>query len=252
MRPASRWAVVTGAGETWRRFRADVRAIPGGAWRRWGAILAIGLVACGAASVGITILGRSWVANRGLQAWDERWLLTIADVGPMSFPDAILAESPGNLSYLIPLTLAVAVIAVRCHRPLVAVTILVSYWGVRPVVLAGWMTWDRGRPKLIADGLAAPGLHSFPSGHAALAIAVYGFLAYLWIRQSRSLIERTLAVLLTAAWVTMVSVARVRLGSHWPSDIVSGAVIGVLWLAVVIVAFRYAEKRRVIASVDRG
>ena len=57
--------------------------------------------------------------------------------------------------------------------------------------------------KLIGDGIAAPGLHSFPSGHAALCVAVYGFLAYLWIRSSRS------------AWA---SVESTKWGSSAPSS----------------------------------
>ena len=74
-----------------------------------------------------------------------------------------------------------------------------------------------------------------------MCIAVYGFLAYLWIRSSRSVAERVFAVLVVAVLTTTVSLARVRLGSHWPSDIVAGAVIGVAWLAVVIVAYRGAK-----------
>ena len=30
-----------------------------------------------------------------------------------------------------------------------------AYWLQRPVVIAGWLTWDRARPQLIADGIAA-------------------------------------------------------------------------------------------------
>jgi membrane-associated phospholipid phosphatase len=168
--------------------------------------------------------------------------MALAERGPISFPNAILLESPGNLAYLIPLTIAASVVAIRKHRPLIAITIQVSYWLQRPIVLIGWETWNRTRPKLIGDGIAAPGLHSFPSGHAALCVAVYGFLAYLWICSSRSIAEKLLAVVLVALLTATVSLARVRLGSHWPSDIIAGALLGVAWLSVVIVAYRGAVK----------
>jgi membrane-associated phospholipid phosphatase len=239
---ASHWAVVRGAQDLWRRLRADARTIPAGAWWGWAGILVGGMLLCAALSVTMTLLARGQ-REYGLQAWDERWLQWVEQHGPMKFPDAVLAESPGNLAYLIPLTLVAAIIAIRRHRPLVAFTVLVAYWGVRPIVLAGWMTWDRARPTLIADGVAAPGLHAFPSGHAALSVAVYGFLAYLWVRASGSRVERVIAVALAAAWVAMISLARVRLGSHWPSDVLAGATIGSAWLAVVIMAFRRAERR---------
>lgn len=231
------WAVARGAGDVWRTLRDDCRAIPRAAWWRWGGTLAAGFALCAALVYVITKFTHARVDD-GVQAWDERWLMKLADAGPFSFPNAILLESPGNLAYLIPLTLTASIIAIRKHRPLVAISIQVAYWLQRPLVLLGWQMWNRPRPKLIGDGIAAPGLHSFPSGHAALCVAVYGFLAYLWIRSSRSAVEKGLAVVLVALLTSLVSLARVRLGSHWPSDIIAGAVIGVAWLSVVILAYR--------------
>ena len=225
----------------WRTLREDCRAIPRRAWWRWGITLAVGFVVCGAVSYFGTTLAHARV-DQGLQAWDERMLMKLANEGPISFPNAILLESPGNLSYLIPLTIAASVIAIRRHAPLAAITIQVAYWLQRPLVIIGWQTWNRTRPKLIGDGIAAPGLHSFPSGHAALCVAVYGFLAYLWIRSSRSVLEKIVAVVLVAVLTALVSLARVRLGSHWPSDIVAGAVLGMMWVGVVIVAYRNAMR----------
>jgi undecaprenyl-diphosphatase len=244
------WVLIGAAQRLWRTLRDDCRTIPRRAWARWAITLVIGFALCAVLSVVTTTIARARL-NDGLQSWDERWLMWLEQHGPLSFPDAILAESAGNLMYLIPLTLAASVIAIRLRNPLVAIGIQVAYWGVRPVVLAGWMTWDRARPKLIGDGIAAPGLHAFPSGHAALTMAVYGFLVYLWIRRSGSLIERFLGVLVVLLIVTLVSVARVRLGSHWPSDIVAGAALGIAWLIVVIVATRTAERSRPLLDTHR-
>jgi membrane-associated phospholipid phosphatase len=182
------------------------------------------------------------LAPQGMQAWDERTLRWVEAHGPLSFGDAIVAESPGNLSYLIPATLAVAVLAALRGRPILALTALASYVLARPIVLLGWHFWDRPRPKLILDGAAALGTHSFPSGHAILGLSVWGLLAYLWIAASRSWIERAIAALLLAAWLVMICVARVRLGAHWPTDTIAGTVIGLAWLAVVVVALRRGER----------
>jgi len=54
--------------------------------------------------------------------------------------------------------------------------------------------------------------------------------------------EKTVAVALVSVLTALVSLARVRLGSHWPSDIVAGAVLGVMWVGVVIVAYRNAMR----------
>lgn len=235
------WFLTRALRDLWRTLRDDCRAIPRRAWRQWGITLAVGFIACGLLSYVVTRVARASV-NDGLQAWDERMLTMLAEDGPISFPNAILLESPGNLSYLIPLTVAASVIAIRRRAPLAAISIQVAYWLQRPIVIIGWQTWYRARPKLIGEGIAAPGLHAFPSGHAALCVAVYGFLGYLWIRSSRSLTEKAMAVVLVVLLTALVSLARVRLGSHWPSDILAGAALGVGWVSVVIVAYRNAMR----------
>jgi membrane-associated phospholipid phosphatase len=107
---------------------------------------------------------------------------------------------------------------------------------------AGWSLWNRARPDLIAGGIAAPGFHSFPSGHAVLVVVVYGLVAYLWVRASRSWLERLLAIGIFIVWASLVGTARLALGSHWPSDVLGGFVIGLVWLTMVIMALRRAEQ----------
>ncbi len=236
-----RWAVAHGFRDLVSRARAAHDELLPGAWRRWCATLVIGLVVCAVLSWGLAVGARA-LASRGLDEWDAR-VLRRFEHSPMSFQEAILLESPGNLIYLIPVTATAAAIAVLKRRPVFAASVVASYVLMRVIVLVGWMTWDRPRPTLIADGVAAPPLHSFPSGHIALAISAYGLLAYLWWERSRSGIERAIIVGLTLAWCGVCGAARVRLGTHWPSDVIAGAVLGVGWLACVIVALRRAEAR---------
>ncbi|MEO6437307.1 MAG: phosphatase PAP2 family protein [Tepidisphaeraceae bacterium] len=237
--PQSRWAAASAIRATVSQFRESLSALPAGTWRRWLVALLIGWTICAAMVVGITKYAQS-ASPRWLQDWDERTLRAI-ERGPMSFQNAILLESPGNLIYLIPLVACVAIVAIRRRQPVFAVTIVASYVLARTVVVLGWKLWDRPRPDLIAGGVAAPPLHSFPSGHIVLALSVYGLLAYAWIRSSRSVMERTLAIVLTAAWCASTGLARVRLGSHWPSDVIAGAVIGLAWLGVMVFALRRAR-----------
>ena len=237
--PAGRWALARGATATWRRFREAWDQLPRPAWRRWLLTLAIGFALSAGVMAAVTVLARGKAES--LTAWDERWLRWI-EAGPMSFSNAILLESFGNLAYMVPLTLAAMVWAARRGWPLLALSFPVAYVLQRPLVLLGWQMWNRQRPKLIADGIAAPGLHSFPSGHVALMVAVYGLLAYLWFRASRSAVERVLIVALVLALLGVTGWARLRLGAHWPSDVLAGYLIGAVWLASVIFALRRAER----------
>ena len=233
------WAIAEGGARTWRMFRTDLRALPRGTWRRWSVTVIIGWVACCALSAGMT----KWAQRaepRWLGAWDERTLRAV-ERGPITFQNAILLESPGNLIYMIPLVICVAIAAVRWRRPMLAVTVIASYLLARTLVILGWKLWDRPRPDLIADGIAAPPLHSFPSGHIVLALSVYLLLAYAWARASRSALERVLAFALALLWCAAAGYARVRLGTHWPSDVIAGGVLGLAWAAVMILALRQSD-----------
>ena len=232
------WLLARAARTTWSAFRDDWSQTPGAATRRWLATLAVGFVLCAGLSAAVTAAARA--NESALTARDER-VLRLIERGPVSFSNAILLESFGNLAYMVPLTLAAAVVAARARRPLLALSFPLAYVLQRPLVLLGWWMWNRQRPKLIAGGIAAPGLHSFPSGHVALMLAVYGLLAYLWARSSRSAAERTTIVLLLVLLLLTVGWARLRLGTHWPSDVVAGYVVGAAWLATVVLSLKRAE-----------
>ena len=243
--PAARprgWVSFRAAGDVFGRFAQEWRGLPPIAWRRWLATLLIGFVASAAVVAGMTRLARPRLgAGTPLAERDALLLRWMADNGPISYSNAILLESFGNLAFMVPLTALSFAVAARRGRPLLALSFVLTYLLQRPLVLLGWQLWDRARPRLVADGIAAPGLHSFPSGHAALTFSVYGLLTWLWVRSSRSWTERVVAVALFLVLVTVVAWSRVVLSTHWPSDILAGWVVALVWLATVITACRRAE-----------
>ncbi len=239
-RRAHGWAAPRYLADLWAQLLRHSRALPAAAWRRWLQITLIGLLLACALSAGLTLLAR-WAAPRGLQAWDEAILPLIIARAPLSFSGAGLVETPGNLYGMILLVGAAVLVAIRAGRPLIVASFLSLYWLGTAVLWAGWLLWDRARPELVAGGIAAPGLHSFPSGHILHTVAVYGFLAYLWCRATGSWLERALVLILCLAFNIAVAVARLVLGAHWPSDTIGGAAIGLFWLLVGIVALRRAE-----------
>jgi undecaprenyl-diphosphatase len=227
--------------QAWAQFRADWAMLPHGAFKRWAWTVLIGLFLCCGLVAGSSMVGPG-IAERGMQEWDRRVLLWI-ERGPVTLQSAILLESPGNFLYMIPVTVAAAVLAARAGRSILTVTILTGYLLARPIFLLGFTLWDRPRPRLILEGLAAPPFDSFPSGHVVQATAVYGLLAYAWASRSGSVIERAVIVILLILWISVVGIARIRLGAHWPSDVIAGAVFGAAWLLVLVHALRAAERR---------
>ncbi len=234
------WLLGDSVRSLWHSYRRQVAPVSGRDWGIWASILVLGFGACSVLVFLTTQLGKALV-GQGLQTWDGQVLRTIVAHAPMAFADAIMYESPGNLLYIAPLIIVALVIAIRRQHALAGMSLLIGYVLQRPLVIFGWMWWDRNRPDFIAGGVAAPGFHSFPSGHAAMSTFVYGFLAYLWARATPHVGERLLAFALAIAWILLISVGRLRLGSHWPSDMLAGYVIAAAWLGVVIVAHRRLE-----------
>lgn len=234
----SRWALLRGARRLWSRGARQWRALPAGAARRWGLTLAVGMALTAAVMALLTLLARG---HAPLAAWDRSALQRLVDGAPFSFQVAVWWEAYGASSMLIPVAAAAATLSLLAGRLLLALTFAASYLLAKPIVLVGWTMWDRARPTLVADGLAAPALHSYPSGHAFQAAAIYGLLVYLWLARSRSVLERALGALLWLALVAMVGVARLRMGVHWPSDVIAGTLAGVVWLLALVAALRRGE-----------
>lgn len=90
------------------------------------------------------------------------------------------------------------------------------------------------RPLPFYEGLSA---WSFPSGHVSLSIAVYGFLAVLVAREL-GLRWRFVPYLVVTLVVTAIAFSRLYLGAHWFSDVLGGAAIGLVGLALFGIAYR--------------
>ena len=84
---------------------------------------------------------------------------------------------------------------------------------------------DRPRPSVPKlDGV--PSTSSFPSGHAAAAIALYVGLAVLISSRTRHLALKIAVWALAVALVISVGISRVYRGLHHPIDVFAGVVLG--------------------------
>jgi undecaprenyl-diphosphatase len=109
----------------------------------------------------------------------------------------------------------------------------------------------RDRP-FFEDPLATASSFSFPSGHALVSLAVYGSLALVVARHTRSR-RRAAAILAVAAiWILAIGFSRLYLGVHFLSDVLAGYAAGAAWLALLYVSIevrgRYTSRYRASAS----
>jgi undecaprenyl-diphosphatase len=120
------------------------------------------------------------------------------------------------------------------------------FWDSLMVLIAlggGWLLNDvlkvafhRPRPELVH--LVQVSGYSFPSGHAMISVAFYGFLAYLiWLNYRPSPL-RTLASLGLLGLAVLIGLSRIYLGVHYPSDVLAGFAAGGFWLISCILALQ--------------
>jgi undecaprenyl-diphosphatase len=100
------------------------------------------------------------------------------------------------------------------------------------IILNGMLkdVFHRSRPQIFPWGTSAF-TSSFPSGHAMSAAVVYGTVAYLAARLQRTHLARTITIGVALLLVVLISVSRVYLGVHYPSDTLAGVTIGLAWAA---------------------
>jgi membrane-associated phospholipid phosphatase len=79
---------------------------------------------------------------------------------------------------------------------------------------------------------------SYPSGHTAASIAVYGGLALLLTSRISSVAARVLIWAVAASIAVYVAFARMYRGMHHPLDIAGGVVIGIAVLAAIVLVSR--------------
>ncbi|MBU2542667.1 phosphatase PAP2 family protein [Patescibacteria group bacterium] len=73
---------------------------------------------------------------------------------------------------------------------------------------------------------------SFPSNHATVAMAFYGFLIYLLLQYLKNKRERFLIATLGIIIILTIGFSRLYLGVHYFSDVLTGYLVGLLWLCI--------------------
>jgi len=159
----------------------------------------------------------------------------------------------GSAAVALPVIVAVALLLVlrRCWRTL-------AYW-LATMGFAQVLVWvlklsiGRERPSAIYSGIEQ---FSFPSGHAASSIALYGFLAFLLGRGQSARMKAGLSAAASSI-IGLIAFSRIYLGAHWFSDVLASLSIGLAWVTLLgIACTHHARNERLparwLAAVSLG
>jgi undecaprenyl-diphosphatase len=155
----------------------------------------------------------------------------------------VAASYYGGPTILVPSALVVALVFLWRGWRRGALLVVLTLAGA---ALLNWLlkiSFARVRPEAFFD-YPLPGSPSFPSGHALFAASVFGGLAALLSARVKHGLLRVVIWSGATLLILLIGFSRVYLGVHYPSDVLAGYSVAVIWVTFVAVGDRLARHRR--------
>jgi membrane-associated phospholipid phosphatase len=148
------------------------------------------------------------------------WLGSVTGIGVVAIATAAIVHRTPGLVLRLATLLAAEALSVEAVKSLIG----------------------RIRPDAL-PGIGPLHSFSFPSGHSASIIALYGFIAIVFIPRLPTRPLRIALAVLVLLIVLGVGVSRIVLAAHFFSDVLAGYLLGALWLALTLLTLPARERR---------
>lgn len=142
----------------------------------------------------------------------------------------------GAVSTVIVLAVVVSTILWLNHGRRQIVALWLAIVGSEGTTYIAKLIFHRPRPEA---AVYLESSYSFPSGHATIAVAFYGFLTYLLLGRVRSRVLRLLIVLFSILMILSIGFSRLYLGVHYASDVLAGYLVGILFMMVGVTVVKH-------------
>lgn len=186
-----------------------------------------------AVMVGIGELLTHWLRNSGIVRWDasvETWFAhhRTSNWNAITHLATYAAETETVIAIGL---ICFVLLRWRLGRWREPMFLAVGLIGEVTIFVSTTFLVERHRPGVPRlDG--APPTSSFPSGHTAAALTLYGGLALIAWTAARAGWLRLLATALAVLMPAAVGLSRLYRGMHNPTDVLAGALLAACWLAV--------------------
>lgn len=171
------------------------------------------------------------VLQSARSGWADAWMVAVTELGGATVTIAVVLAVGGFLAFGRRWRTLAHWLAAAAFAELLV-------WGIKYAVA-------RPRPTSLYAGV---GQFSFPSGHAALSIVVYGFLAYLLAR-GKSVRTKAAIAFCAAIAILLIAFSRLYLGVHWFSDVAASLTLGLAWVALLAIAHIHHVRDEVVRAL---
>lgn len=150
----------------------------------------------------------------------------------------------GEWYILLPLSALIIFVLARKGWRIEATELAYSVIGTSIAVVLIKQLAARPRPPVAFRAVAEAG-YSFPSWHAAIAVAFWGYLAFLAMRRVRHESGRIALAIASALLAGIIGFSRLYLGVHYFSDVIGGFCLGAIALTLALRATRASRRAAV-------
>jgi membrane-associated phospholipid phosphatase len=172
------------------------------------------------------VLAGTWLGGADLAV--DAWLVDHR-TGPLDPASAIATGLCSTTNVFVIGSVAAAVASLLLRRWWPLLLLAVALVGEFVMFFTTAILTERPRPPVAHLDAALPPTSSFPSGHTAAAICLFGAIAVIVCRATRAW-WRYLVVAAAVILVLAVAGSRIYRGAHYPTDDLGAVVLAVPWL----------------------
>lgn len=149
----------------------------------------------------------------------------------------------GSTLFLIGFGIVVFIIFFLLKRRRAAIVFALTMLGSTVLLVTLKTVFHRTRPDPFFDTVL-PVSYSFPSGHALSSFCFYGALAAIITNRINNRLIQILIWIFAALLVALIGLSRIYLGVHYPSDVLAGYTVALIWVVTVAIGDRLLRAKK--------